>query len=305
MLRASIKLTYPLWLMAHVFQSERLRQIFLKLSDRSLEDISSTDHGLIPVKEISVKGIESSQFEKLIYNKQPLLIKGLAYEHYQKSKITHQYLKDHFPNFKTSPRIGDNNLGKEQTITDILSHPENKQTIASSELAAKELLRRDINIQNWIPSQKILNSPLLNNTLFVSSKGFYTRLHMEAGRLLNIQLSGKKTWYLIDPKYSHLLSPLLSDTTIHFSDIVKEISDIEDKLAQKIPIYKCTLSPGDVLLIPPFHWHTVFCKEDGVSSTYQWMTLFRPFLENPFLSLFLLTSRKPSVFDILFKRGKK
>jgi len=291
--------------MAHIFQSERLRLLFLKWSAQSNLDGPSRVRGIIPVRELFAKDMSSSQFEKLIYNKRPLLIKGLAQEHHEESRVTHQYLIDHFPDFKTAPRIGDNNIAKEQTIYEILKHPESKQTIASSELAGEDLLRRDINIQSWIPSQKILSSPLLNNTLFVSSKGFYTRLHMEAGRLLNIQLSGKKTWYLIDPKYSHLLNPLLSDSTIHFSDVVKEISDIEDKLAQKIPVYKCTLSPGDVLLIPPFHWHTVFCKEDGVSSTYQWMTLFKPFLENPFLSLFLLTSRKPSIFDVLLKRGKK
>ena len=52
---------------------------------------------------------------------------------------------------------------------------------------------------------------------------------------------------------------------------------------------------------------TVFCEKDAVSGTFQWLTLFKPFFENPFLSLFLLTSRNPSLWDVLYKskKGKK
>ncbi len=309
MLRISPKFTYPLWLLAHIFQSEMLRNSFIKLSlklaRRGHDSYKKT--GLIDVEVVDVKEVNETNFQNFIYQKKPLLIKGLAKVHKENPKINHEYLIEYFGDFKTIPRVGDNNQSSEQSIKDILTstNSEVKQTIASAELTHEERLKNDIDIESWIPHPSILKSPLLNNTLFVSSDGFYTRLHMEAGRLLNVQLSGKKTWYLIDPKYSHIVEPLLSNTTIHFSDVVKDIEDIKNKLAPQIPVYECTLEQGDVLLIPPFFWHTVFCKEKAVSTTYQWLTLVKPVIENPFLSLFLLTSRKPSVFDILFGRGRK
>lgn len=291
--------------MAHIFQSDKLRSRFLELNSKNIS--SSEKAGLIKVKELKADEVNKHNFSSFLYEKQPLLIKAMAKQHQDNPRITHKYLIENYGDFKTVPRVGDNQQANEQSIKEILenSHSKEKQTIASTELTHEEKLKNEIDIENWIPNRDILKAPLLNNTLFVSSDGFYTRLHMEAGRLLNVQLSGKKTWYLIDPKYSHFLNPLLSDTTIHFSDVVKEISDIEEKLAKKIPVFTCTLSPGDVLLIPPFFWHTVFCQEKAVSTTYQWLTLIKPFIENPFLSLFLLTSRRPSVFDIIFKRGKK
>ncbi len=304
-MRVSPKLTYPLWLMAHIFQSEKLRNHFLSLAQE--QGFCAPDAGLIAVDEIDAQEVDAHSFHSLIYEKKPLIIRALAKEHRENPHINHNYLIENFGEFKTAPRIGDNQVAAEKTIKEILTqnNPEVQQTIASALITEEEKLKNDINIKAWIPHDGILNSPLLNNTLFVSSEGFYTRLHMEAGRLLNVQLSGKKTWYLIDPRYSHIVEPLLSDTTIHFSDVVKEISDIEDKLAGQIPVYTCTLEQGDVLLIPPFYWHTVFCQEKAVSTTYQWLTFFKPFFENPFLSIFLLTSRNPSLWDVLFKRGRK
>lgn len=297
--------TYPLWLFAHIFQSEKLRNLFLKWSAHSSENL--TPAGLIKVKELDASEVDADTFKTLIYKKEPLLIRGLANPHKENPIIDHKYLIQNYGNFKTTPRVADARPVKELTIKEILTQNQlgDKKTIASPTITKEKKLIDDIQIAKWIPEPSILNSPLLNNTLFVSSEGFCTGLHMEAGRLLNVQLSGKKTWYLINPKYSHILKPLLSKTTIHFSDIVNSVSDITEKLVPKIPVYNCTVKEGDVLLIPPFFWHTVFTEEKTVSTTYQWLTLFKPFFENPFMSLFLLTSRNPSVLDVLIRREKK
>lgn len=291
--------------MANIFQSKKLRSLFLRASKKVTSTPKIT--GLQNVKEVKNREFSPEYFNSLTYNKEPLLIRGLASSDKSHPIINHEYLIKNYGGLKTTPRSGENKLSKERRIQEILTekNPKNHETIASTSLAEQKELQKDIDIQDWIPDQNILKSPLLKNTLFVSSEGFYTRLHMEAGRLLNIQLSGKKTWYLVAPKYSHILEPLLSDTTIHFSDVVTKISDIEERLSTRIPIYTCTLEKGDVLLIPPYFWHTVFCKEKAVSMTYQWLTLFKPFFENPFMSLFLLTSRNPSIFDALQKRRRK
>lgn len=294
-------LTYPLWLLSHIFQSEKLRSFFIHLNqNKHKRNIA----GLKKVDSLDASHLSDKNLDSLRYNKKPLLLKGLMSQHLDSKNIDHNFLIENFPTFKTKPRIGNNEQIEEQTLVQILKNKEEKLTIASNELTQEPLLEKTLEIKKRFPKSKIFNSPLLNHTLFVSSKGFYTRLHMEAGRLLNIQLSGSKTWYLIDPQYSHILRPLLSDTTIHFSDVVKSIEDIEEVLAKKIPIYTCTLEKGDVLLVPPFYWHTVFCEKDAVSGTFQWLTLFKPFFENPFLSLFLLTSRNPSLWDVLYKKKK-
>lgn len=271
------------------------------------KNVTPTPNGLQKVRALKNEKISSKKFRQLLYSKRPILIRGLAKKHKNYPTITYKYLIKNYGQFETIPRNGEDRPSSKKTIREILTevNPKIRQTIASTELTKESLLIKDIGISNWIPDQSMLRAPFLKNTLFVSSEGFFTRLHMEAGRLLNVQLSGKKTWYLIDSKYSHLIEPLITDTTIHFSDIVKEISDIENKLAIKVPVYTCTLEEGDVLLIPPFFWHTVFCREKAVSTTYQWLTLFKPFFENPFMSLFILTSRNPSIFDALRKKRKK
>lgn len=297
---------YPIWLLAHVFQSESLRNYFLS-STKRFSQKASKEPGFRSIK-ILENNPSKSEFDKLLKEKVPILLRGLTKKSSNLKEIDHSFLLENLGDFKTNPRFPDNQENVSMSISQILANSGDqpgKFTIASKELAENKVIQKKLDLTSLLPSKKVLSAPLKNQTLFVSTKGFYTGLHMEAGRLLNIQLSGKKQWFLISPEFTHYLEPLLTDTTIHFSEIVRKVEDIETRLSQKIPIYRCTMEPGDVLLIPPFFWHTVSCEEDAVSLTHQWLTLFGSFFESPFLSLFLLTSRKPSIFQVIFGKSQK
>lgn len=294
-------LSFPLWLAAHIFQSQKtlkLSRIFNNLSTK--KDISNLE--TIPVETVQLDIINPQVFKKLLYLKKPLLIRG-----YGKGKIKefvdHKFLIENFGEKEEYLRMSSNATLSPVKVKDFLNKNEfKKSTIASNNLMNEKKIKDAIAIEDWLPNKLVLNAPLLQKTLFASSQGFNANLHMEAGRLLNIQLSGKKTWYLISPKYSNDLTPELSDTTIHFSQKIKNTSDLKKKLNSSVEVYECTMNEGDLLLIPPYFWHIVENHEDSVSVTYQWLTLFKPFIENPLMSLFLITSRKPSVFDVIRRK---
>lgn len=130
--------------------------------------------------------------------------------------------------------------------------------------------------------------------IFANGKGKWTKLHSELGGTYNTQVHGTKTWYILKPKFSVLLRPEIR----RYIFLTSEYKELKDFPKEGFEFYKCTLSPGDILYCPPFHWHMTECHEPSLSIGQRWSektTLFK----HPFLSLIVLTARNPSVFSFL------
>lgn len=77
---------------------------------------------------------------------------------------------------------------------------------------------------------------------------------------LFFQIQGRKVWRLIDPRYTLLLYPIIPPEPSYGESLI-ETYDVEldprARLFQHCPHHEIVLEPGDVLVIPPFFWHSV------------------------------------------------
>ncbi|MCF8057910.1 MAG: cupin-like domain-containing protein [Bacteriovoracaceae bacterium] len=293
---------YSIWLMAHIFQSETLLKYFYKRPANS--ESLDNENNFTPIEECDGQSLDTNQFKNLIYKRRPIIIRGIATAGL-KDEINHEYLLKYFGDQLEVTRNSDDSSSNPMPIKEILNNEKLKQTIASPVLMSHAKLNQDVNIEEWIPEKTILKAPILNKVLFASKKGFIANLHMEPGRIMNIQLSGKKQWFLVPPVMSPFLQPQLTDTTIHFSNNIRTKADLLENLPKGATVYTAELEKGDALLIPPFHWHVVENHDDSVSVAYQWMTFFRSFIENPLMNLFVLTCRKSPIISLIKKDHSK
>jgi Cupin-like domain len=95
----------------------------------------------------------------------------------------------------------------------------------------------------------------LFSQIFMGNSHSVSALHCAIGTNLFVNVFGRKTWYLIPPKYTSLLKPHLNQYGL-FAISEQDIFNPND-ISQKIPYISVTLDPGDVLFIPPWWWHAV------------------------------------------------
>ncbi|MHB1955498.1 MAG: cupin-like domain-containing protein [Sulfobacillus sp.] len=97
----------------------------------------------------------------------------------------------------------------------------------------------------------------------------WTGSNMHAGGSGNFfcQLSGRKTWTLIDPGFSCLLKARVAESGIHAQtlfDMPDTDLSVMPEVLRHLPRFEVTLEPGDVLWNAPWHWHRVV-NHDGLS----------------------------------------
>lgn len=297
---------YSLWLLAHIFQSKSLLKFFYKQPGPS-ENLRF-ESGFCEIQEIQATSIDNSDFKNLLYLKKPLIVRGLRSGRNSEREIDHQFLIKNYGDHEEVTRNSIDDSSQPLKIREILNSEESSNkhwTIASSKLMEDSKLQEEIDIKSYLPAKPILNAPILNKVLFASKKGFMASLHMEPGRILNIQLSGKKRWFLVPPNFSEFIHPKLTQTTIHFSRDIRTKEDLLEKLPKDAIVYTGELKKGDALLVPPFHWHVVENHDNSVSVAYQWMTYLRSALENPFMNLFIFTCRKNPLLSLFKKDASK
>ncbi|MCG9892177.1 MAG: cupin-like domain-containing protein [Thermosynechococcaceae cyanobacterium MS004] len=95
----------------------------------------------------------------------------------------------------------------------------------------------------------------LFSQIFMGNSNSVSALHCAIGTNLFINVYGQKEWVLLSPKYTSLLKPHLNEFGL-FAFSEQDIFNPND-ISQRIPHYRVTLEPGDVLFIPPWWWHAV------------------------------------------------
>lgn len=94
--------------------------------------------------------------------------------------------------------------------------------------------------------------------LFVNGEGKGLNWHNANHFNIVMQFHGKKTWELLDPKYSIFTAPKLSPDPHGNGFICQAPKSIFDKL----PTFKVTMDVGDVILNPVWSWHRVENEAD-------------------------------------------
>lgn len=162
-----------------------------------------------------------------------------------------------------------------------------------------------INYSNYNPkkhvifNQTILNKDLMKSNIklphtiysnyFRANKGSVTGIHNEINSTLNLQISGKKKWVLVNPNYSKLLYPVKSTWRNYISKFSKR--QIRENELLNIPHYECVVKPNQILFVPSWWWHHVITLEDNTESlslrTVPPFTLFHKYFLPKSISSFI------------------
>ena len=105
---------------------------------------------------------------------------------------------------------------------------------------------------------------LISTQVFISSALAYSPLHAAQSGNFFLQIRGRKTWTLVEPRHSLLLFPILARPALyavsHYGGW-REVAD--DHVLFAIPRYEVTLQPGDLLYNAPWWWHEVTNETDA------------------------------------------
>jgi len=111
--------------------------------------------------------------------------------------------------------------------------------------------------------------------MFFGPKNTKTDMHMAIFNNLFVQIYGEKRWTIFSPEKSPLIyvDYVIPVGAPYFSS---PYQFKENKVDENYPLtrymqgYDILLKPGDVLYIPPFHWHWVESKTPSISLSSWW-----------------------------------
>lgn len=114
--------------------------------------------------------------------------------------------------------------------------------------------------------ERIVPPDLPPPRLWLGTPGSSVPIHRDRGDLLNIQLLGRKAWWLAAPE----AEDILGGTDAHKSGVA--ISALNSKVAAKLllaqgkrEVWEFVLGPGDALLLPSDWWHSVQSLDQTLS----------------------------------------
>jgi hypothetical protein len=247
----------------------------------------------IEIPTIQAENLTNELFLKLSDNyRNPVMIKGFMKNSQAVKNWNLSYLNDIIGDFKINTISYDSELDiQEMTFNEFTKRHEegiyinNNHTILSHfpklfndikdrfDHLIKTLYStnlKNIHIANlFIGSTQGVTASTQGVTASSNDNKKITGSNMHAGGSGNFfcQLVGKKTWTLIDPKFSCLLKGRVASNGIHAQTLFDmpdtDINTYPTAL-KHFPRYEITLEPGDILWNAPWHWHRIR-NHDGLS----------------------------------------
>lgn len=86
--------------------------------------------------------------------------------------------------------------------------------------------------------------------------------HCEPGSNWFVQVSGRKEWYLMDPKKSSYM--MTNHTGVGIRVLRTSDGNLMRDIHDRLPLETVTLEPGDLLYNPEWEWHTIR-RDEGIS----------------------------------------
>ena len=129
-------------------------------------------------------------------------------------------------------------------------------------------LKKDLNIE-LIEKNSIVQHLLS----WVGPKGTITGFHVDWSENINVQILGKKNFYLVSPKYDKYMYESNKFERISKTSLIdlKNIDYTKNPLFEKVHIEKFTLEESDAIYIPRGWWHFVESESASISvSIHYW-----------------------------------
>lgn len=98
------------------------------------------------------------------------------------------------------------------------------------------------------------------NQMFIGQKGTGSPYHCASVWNFFLMVEGSKKWTFVDPELTWMMYPEINAGIIAFVSLLTRLDTANldrYELYQRCPRYWTTLEPGDVLLNPPWWWHTI------------------------------------------------
>ncbi len=93
------------------------------------------------------------------------------------------------------------------------------------------------------------------HNLFVGGENSYTPLHSELPATCTVQITGKKKWYIIDPKYSASMHSVVGSNGFYYAPAYCFAESHSNAKIWRIPRYEIICEPGDFFYCPSWFWH--------------------------------------------------
>jgi hypothetical protein len=143
---------------------------------------------------------------------------------------------------------------------------------------------------------------IISKQLFIQSQRSHTLWHTEPGYNYFAAIAGEKEWRVTSPYYSAGLYPVIKgNSTYHVSRVDgRESNEVIARrgfpLYRYMPKYKARVSAGDMLVLPPWWWHTVTNVPGSHSISLTFRTIAEPNMHSPMLNY--LKWRDPQAKEI-------
>jgi len=207
---------------------------------------------------------------------EPYLIKGYAKDWYAFKNWSFQFLKNLDSNLFVNAILGNATSGKKEAVH--IKFKDYIQKIISNDteayLTTFYLFKKFPNLKKHINYKNIKKHSIAHHLLgWIGPGGTITGFHLDWSENLNVQIRGKKIFYLVSPEYDEYMYISERFERISKTSLVdlKNYDDSKFPLFQKTKIIKAILDEGDAIYIPRGWWHYTESLEPSISvSVHYW-----------------------------------
>ena len=193
-------------------------------------------------------------YRKFVKTPQPVLLRGFGLQTEAVKKWSFDYILD---------KCGEVEVSLNSTTTDWpgrlkeVRDPNVYCANADAPFKAFPELANDLSIPKLEPYLKRRNTW---NQFFIGQKATGSGYHCAGIWNFFFMVEGQKKWTFVDPEMSFMIYPAMATGALAYASLIgfPERADLSYySLYKYCPRYEVTLNPGDVLLNPPWWWHTI------------------------------------------------
>lgn len=259
---------------------------------------------LRPEGEIEIMKCATSVKEFFNKRKAPLLFRGAALNWPCTNNWNFEYFKENYGDtpIKLNDNVGlvdFNNLQQFRIIPLRQYLLEVEKGTTNSLKFNRNLFNEHPEIQEhfdleWLRKLWLPHSMREEMVLFMSGKGSLTPVHAAPSCNFFVQVHGKKTWTMFEPRDRIFLDVKSIRSYYYYSE-----QDPDRPPDDQFPLFKfarryqVTLEPGDILWVPPFMWHHVKNDTDSIGVSYRFLNLREAFANSFTLMSLILFARDP------------
>lgn len=255
------------WVLEHLGYSNRATRFFTPIRERIhskiLENLKNTQPNGWMKRVESRTGLTEEEFKnEYLYRTKPVVLKAFANDWPAVGKWTPEYFKEKYPDYKFETYSHHANRGGTSKSYTLASFVDSLYQGGKDYFRFGALIHDRPELKKDIPLVKLKGFKRwidfwTASVLFLGPGNSNTFFHMAFINNFFVQIYGHKRWYIFSPDQSALFLPPV-DRAPFFRSSMKY--DELEKIKPFLPHmkgYVVDLEPGDVLFVPPFHWHFV------------------------------------------------